>query len=113
MAEQKRGVFWVVDGELLVAIYDENAAVGISKSGDNYNHRLLWDYIKPKKCNKSFDYYPRGRVEVSNKGKAVIYMNPNIGEEYLPQIMEQFGLEQAPKIHYDGSEHYKSYLDRG
>ena len=77
----------------------------------NYNHRLLWDHVKPKKCNKAFDYYPRGRVELSNKGKPVIYMSTNIGMEFIPKIMELFEINEEPKIHYDGSEHYKSYCD--
>lgn len=112
MGNHKRGVFWLIDGELLAVPFDENATLGIAKSGDNYNHRLLWDYVKPKKCNKSFDYYPRGRVEISNKGKPIIYMNINIGEEHIPRIMECFGLTERPIIHYDGSDHYKSYIDR-
>ena len=70
------------------------------------------DYVKPKGCNKPYDYYPRGRVEQSNKGKPIIFMNVNIGEEYIPVIMEQFGIVEEPKIHYDGSEHYKCHLDR-
>ena len=109
---QHRGVFWLIDGELLAVPYDGNATEGIAKSGDNYNHRLLWEHVKPAKCNKDFDYYPRGRVETSNKGKPVVYMNPHIGEEYIPRIMEAFSLQEVPRIHYDGSEHYKCYLDR-
>ena len=112
MDDPKRGVFWLVDGELLVCIYDDAATAGLAKSGDNYNHRLLWEHVKPRKCNKPFDYYPRGRVEVSNKGKPVVYMNQNIGEELIPKIMESFGLPEIRKIHYDGSEHYKCFLDR-
>ncbi len=112
MEKQDRGVFWLIDDELITFIFDEKTTVGIAKSGNNYNHRLLWDYVKPKKCNKPFDYYPRGRVEIGNKGTPVIYMNRNIGEEYIPLIMERFGLSETPKIHYDGSDHYKSYIDR-
>lgn len=112
METSKRGVFWLIDGELLVCPYDENATEGVSKSGDNYNHRLLWDHVKPRKCNKPFDYYPRGRVEFSNKGKPIIYMNRNIGDEFIPEIMRQFCLTEIPRIHYDGSDHYKSHYDR-
>lgn len=70
----KRGVFWVIDddncGKALIAeVFREEAMIGISKSGNNYNHRLLWDYIKHHGCNKPYDYYPWGRVELSNKGK--------------------------------------------
>ncbi len=112
MTEQKRGVFWLIDTELLVCIYEEDASIGKAKSGDNYNHRLLWDHVKPRRCNKPFDYYPRGRVEISNKGNPVVYMNRNIGEEYIPEIMEKFGLSEQPRIHYEGSEHYQCHLDR-
>ena len=39
-------------------------------------------------------------------------MNINIGPEYIPLIMERFDLSEVPKIHCDGSEHYKCYLDK-
>lgn len=68
MDRGNRGVFWLIDGKIFAVPYDADASFGISKSGDNYNHRLLWDYVKPKGCNKPYDYYPRGRVEQSNKG---------------------------------------------
>lgn len=109
----KRGVFWLIEeGELLAFPYEEGDIIGVSKSGDNYNHKLLWEHVKPKGCNKPFDYYPRGRVEISNKGKSVVYMNPNISEDTVELIMAAFELQEAPLIHYDGSEHYKCYLDR-
>ena len=111
MGKPGKGVFWLIDDELLTVLYDENAVFGIAKSGSNYNHRLLWDHVKPKRCNKPYDYYPRGRVETGNKGRPVIYMNRNIGDEYIPQIMERFGLSESPIIHYDGSEHYRSHID--
>ena len=107
----KRGVFWLIDDELLAVPFEEGAVHGVAKSGKNYNHRLLWDYVKPPKCNKPFDHYPRGRVELNSKGTPIIYMNRNIDESYIPVIMERFGLTGTPKVHYDGSEHYRSYLD--
>ena len=66
---------------------------------------------KPRKCNNPFNYYPRGRVELNNKGDPIIYMNPNISEDYIPMIMELFGIKEVPKIHYDSSEHYKCSFD--
>ncbi len=109
----KRGVFWLIDeGELLAFPYEEGDIIGVSKSGDNYNHKLLWEHVKPRGCNKPFDYYPRGRVEISNKGKPIVYMNHNIGGNAIELIMAAFELQEAPIIHYDGSEHYKCYLDR-
>ena len=108
-----KGVFWLLeDGELLAIPFEDGEVVGVSKSGDNYNHKLLWEHVKPRGCNKPFDYYPRGRVEISNKGKPIVYMNYNIGEDAIKRIMLAFNLEEIPKIHYDGSEHYKCYLDR-
>ena len=109
----KKGVFWLIeDGNLLACPFEEGETVGLSKSGDNFNHKLLWEHVRPRGCNKPFDYYPRGRVEISNKGKPIVYMNRNIGEDVIEQIMQAFDLQERPVIHYDGSEHYKCYLDR-
>lgn len=110
--EPSRGVFWIIDGELLAFPFVENSEYGVAKSGTTYNHKKLWEYVKPKKCNKSFDYYPRGRVEFNNKGDPVIYMNPNIDESMVPQIKVEFGLRKEPIIRYDHSKHYKCYLDK-
>lgn len=108
----KTGVFWLIEGELLVIPYSEDAMEGLSKSGGNYNHRLLWESVRPKGCNKPFDYYPRGRVEIDNKGRPVIFMNQNIDDSFIPAIKRRFGIEEDPRIHYDGSMHYKCSLDR-
>ncbi len=115
MAEErpKKGVFWIVDdGELLAFPFEEGEVIGVSRSGDNYNHKLLWEHVRPHGCNKPFDHYHRGRVEVSNKGKPIVYMNRNIGEDAIERIMLAFDLQEPPIIHYDESEHYKCYLDR-
>ena len=106
------GVFWVAEGELLAFPFDKNRFLeAIAQSGRTYNHKKLWQLVKPKGCNKPFDYYPRGRVVISNKGEIIIYMNPNISEKYVPEIMEAFNLQKDPIIRYDYSEHYKCYLD--
>ena len=106
----KRGVFWVIDGELLAYPFDGRIPEAVAKSGNTYNHKLLWESKKP--CNKPFDYYPRGRVDINSKGEAVIYMNTHIGEEFIPKIKTAFGITSEPIIKYDHSEHYKCYLDR-
>ncbi len=106
----KKGIFWIIDGKLLAFPFDGEIHEGIAKSGDTYNHKLLWEHIKP--CSKAFDFYPRGRVDIKSEGRAVIYMNPNIGEEYIPEIKNAFGLSSNPDIKYDYSNHYKCYLDR-
>lgn len=111
--EMSRGVFWIIDGELLAFPFYEDSAVGIAKSGNTYNHKKLWSDIKPRGCNKPYNYYPRGRVDISNKGKAIIYMNPNISEDWISSIRSEFGITETPVIRYDNSQHYKCYLDEG
>ena len=86
----KKGVFWLIDGDLKCYPFGGRIREGIAKSGNTYNHKKLWEHIRPKGCNKSFDYYPRGRVEISAKGNGVIYMSPHIGNEDVTQICEEF-----------------------
>lgn len=105
-----RGVFWIVEDELLAFPFTEDG-VGVAKSGVTYNHKKLWQHVKPKGCNKPYNYYPRGRVDFTNKGKPVIYMNPNIDEIFISGIISEFGLSENPVIRIDNSEHYKCYLD--
>lgn len=111
--EMSRGVFWVVDGELLAFPFTEDSLNGIAKSGNTYNHKKLWPDIKPRGRNKPYNYYPRGRVDISNKGKPIIYMNPNIDESIVSAIRVEFGIRETPTIRYDNSQHYKCYLDDG
>ena len=109
-----KGVFWLIDGEIRAVPFDEQKYEhGISKSGDSYVHRKIWAEIKPQKCRYPYNYYPRGRVEITSKNLCIIYMNPNIGEEYIEEIMKKFGLISIAKIIYDNSSHYKSHLDKG
>jgi hypothetical protein len=112
LSEASRGVFWVVEGRLLSFPY-RGDSVGAAKSGATYNHKKLWLAARPKGCDKPFNYYPRGRVEFSNKGKPIVWANPNVGDEWLPQIKNDFGLHEEPAIKYDYSEHYKCCLDDG
>ena len=104
--ESSRGVFWLIDGEIKAYPFFEDSVDGVAKSGNTYNHKKLWEYVKPKGCNKSFDYYPRGRVDFNSKGKPIIYMNHNIYEKYISDLMIQFGLRERPIVHYDYSDHY-------
>ena len=108
-----RGVFWIIDDDILAFPFYDDSSVGIAKSGNTYNHKKLWLEIKPRGSNKPYNYYPRGRVDISNKGKAIIYMNPNISEDWIPAIRSEFGITETPVIRYDHSEHYKCYLDDG
>lgn len=111
--EEARGVFWVIDDKLYAFPFVENSNIGVAKSGTTYNHKKLWDDVKPHRCNKPFDYYPRGRVEFTSKGQPIIYMNPNIDESFVSQIKTEFGLRTEPVIRYDNSNHYKCHLDDG
>ena len=111
--EQSRGVFWVIDDELLAFPFMEDDVNGIAKSGNTYNHKKLWPDVRPRGCNKPYNYYPRGRVDFSNKGKPIIYMNPNISDDIISDIKIKFGLREEPTIRYDSSQHYKCYLDDG
>ena len=108
-----KGVFWIVEGRLLAIPFDYAHPHGLAKSGDIYVHKKIWGYVRPKGCKKTYNYYPRGRVETKNNGSAVVYMNPNIGEDYIKDIMEIYRLSEYPSIKYDYSKHYKCYLDVG
>ena len=63
------GIFWVVNDELVAFPFGTvNSVNGIAKSGNTYNHKRLWNDL----CldNKHpYNYYPRGRVVIDNKGK--------------------------------------------
>lgn len=112
--EASRGVFWYIDGKLFAFSYRENAFTSsLAASGNTYVHKKLWAEARPKGCNKPYNYFPRGRVEINSKGKAIIYMNPHIEESIIPEIMTQFGLKEHPEIIYDNSFHYRCHLDNG
>lgn len=107
-----KGVFWLVDGEIWAYPFQEKLfPSAITKMGDSYVHKKLWKKVKPKSCNHPYNYYPRGRVEITSKGSATIYMNPNIEKMFVAEITRKFGLTSEPKVVYDNSDHYKSYLD--
>ena len=111
--DPSKGVFWIIDGELLAFPFYESETSGVAKSGDTYDHKTLWNSIRPKGINKPFDYYPRGRVDIDNNNKSIIYMNPNIDISFVPKIKVEFGLRDDPAVRYDHSNHYKCYLDDG
>lgn len=113
--ELSNGVFWVIDDRLYAFPFGSvNTYDGIAKSGNSYNHKRLWPDIKPPKCNKPYNYYPRGRVVVDARGQAKIFLNPNINDKYtISDIRSQFGIVSEPIILEDNSDHYKCYLDEG
>ena len=111
--ELSRGVFWDIDGELLAYPFYEDAIDGVAKSGNTFNHKKLWRSINPTRSSIPYNYYPRGRVEITRSGKAIIYLNPNISENLIPEIKKEFGIREEPRIMYDYSDHYRCYLDDG
>ncbi len=68
-----------------------------------------------KPYNKNdYNYYPRGRVEISND-RAIIYLNPNINkEQIINDIKYKFGVtsDNISKIRVisDNSSHYESII---
>jgi hypothetical protein len=134
----RSGVFWILsdnydlsDHKFLMFVipcdpdgnHDNTLSIELnSKSGNNYNHKKLWE-IEVKNNNeyrpynkKDYDYYPRGRVEISNN-KATIFLNPNINKEnFIIEIQKNFGLFSYDisevNVKADGSEHYQCFLDR-
>ena len=57
MGEQgNKGVFWLIDGELLAVPFKSDSPEGLSKSGTNYNHKLLWESVRPEGCREAFDH---------------------------------------------------------
>ena len=92
-----------------------------SKNGKTYNHKKIWEDEVKKNNNynfyskKSYNYYPRGRVEIS-RNRAIIYLNPHINKpEFIEKIKNEFGLTidniSEVRVISDGSEHYKCFLD--
>ena len=115
--ESRNGIFWYIDDEDELLSYPFGSADtidGIAKSGDTYNHKRLWEDLKPKGTKRKFDYYPRGRVDWDRLGRATIFLNLNIDDErIINQIKLDFGILPTDeyKIQYDYSNHYKCHLD--
>ena len=88
-----------------------------AKSSGNYNHKKVWDSL-PKRitAGKSFDYFPRGRVEI-NLGTAIIFHSPYIPQDELKKwLIEKFNLTSLNGIRKirlvaDNSVHYKCCPD--
>lgn len=116
--ELSQGIFWVLDDKGKVLAYPfgtVDTVSGIAKSGTTYNHKNLWNDIKPAGSKLPYNYYPRGRVALDNKNRPVIYINPSIDGSWLPLIKEEFGIKPSDNctVRYDYSDHYKCHLDEG
>ena len=123
-SELYRGIFWIKDvdnptAEWFFQIptdeYGNSSYIFNSKKGNTYNHELTWNELHQK---KPYNYYPRGRVEISN-GIAKIFINPNLNTEKIINLVKsEFNLTERNgikkiKVIPDYSEHYKCYLDGG
>ena len=73
----------------------------------------MWPEISGKLRKHPYNYFPRGRVEIDNKGRSVIYMNLNIPESVISDIKSEFDVREDAIVKYDNSAHYRSYLDDG
>ena len=121
----KKGIFWCVAAEsahpklITVSVScDPNGnpdtpVMFSSKAGTSFNHKAEWEKLdKSIQGGVPYNYYPRGRVE-TRKGKATVYLNPDINREDIIQIVfEVFELKQADDIREisvkgDGSQHYR------
>ena len=132
------GIFWIVSDYSDLSDYKllmfeipcdiDGNAVGCheiplnSKSGSTYNHKKTWESeIKNNSTHKpynkkSYDYYPRGRVEISSN-RAIIYLNPNINTNtVVDDIKRSFGLNQnsisSVKVSADNSYHYQCWIEQ-
>lgn len=119
----KKGIFWCANFDtefpelITVSVAcDKNGnskepAQFSSKSGNSFNHRLEWERIDRKNTKgQSFDYYPRGRVEIKN-GKATVFLNPILNKECIvSKVIDEFSLRTeeltSVRIKSDGSNHY-------
>lgn len=108
-----RGVFWVIDGALLAYPFIEGVyAGGTARPGVTYNHKKLWELVRGSR-GKPYNYYPRGRVDATNKGRPVIYMSPHVPLSLLAEIQEVFAITTEPLLRYDNSRHCRCHLDDG
>ena len=129
-----RGIFWITDindigsSKLYFTIPCDNDGnindpefmipdTMSSTGSDNYNHKRVWSTLgKEYTHGRSFDYYPRGRVEISN-GIAKVFHSPRIPQEELKKfVIDKFNLTahngiKKIKMIADGSDHYKCHLD--
>lgn len=127
--ELSKGIFWIKDPDNIedTGIFldipctpDGTAFDGSelnAKTGTTYNHERTWLLLDSSVTEgRPYNYYPRGRVEISS-GKAIIYANPNIANnELVKWCVDKFNLTAANGINKiriiaDGSQHYKCYLD--
>ena len=91
-------MFWVIDGALLAYPFIEGVYAGATaRSGATYNHQKLWELVRGSR-GKSYNYYPRGRVDADNRGQPVIYMSPHVSPALLSEIQAVFAITSQPLL---------------
>lgn len=109
-----KGIFWIIDpynpyssSNYCFKILSDTQGNSLdpnlnlnAKSGTTYNHKLVWQKLSRKETfGKSYNYFPRGRVEIHN-GVAKIFLNGNINTtEVLDFLVDEFNLN-----HHNGSQ---------
>lgn len=124
-----RGIFWIVglvnlanNHDYLIKIKTDTQGTIInydlplnSKKKNNYTHKRTWNNLSNYLTNnKSFDYYPRGRVEIRDN-TCTIFISPVINtEEVIEYLKDEFCLREIGKISVinDNSIHYQNYLNK-
>ena len=118
-----KGIFWFVkessDNDFRIITLtispEDSEFTGNSKNGQTYNHKLSWNLITENESREikkqEWNYFPRGRVEIT-RNKAAVYLNPVLNEEkYQKEITAAFDLSSLNvRFISDGSEHYKSKI---
>ena len=107
---QKQGMFWIIDNDVLTAIYEDGEVGTMARNDSIYNQNLLWNRVRPEKNYGKYDHYPRGKVICGVKGRPMIILGPSVDLKYLPGIIEAFEITDEP--HLKRSRTFESKEDR-
>lgn len=118
-----KGLFWLADNKLITYkipcdTYGVPAVLDLhynSRRGDSFTHKATW---KEAACDqtreirsKTWNHFPRGRVEVKAK-KVAVYHNPVFSTpEFKQKIRDEFALtDESLTLRFvsDYSNHYKA-----
>lgn len=116
LSQKISGLFWVTESEIIAVPFTEETRAmfsnALSISENTFTHLKLWNAVKPRKCNKPYDYYPRGRVATFPANETIIYANPNISEENIAVIATVFCVGKGYTVRRDYSEQYQCFQDK-
>ena len=109
----QEGFFWIINNK--VYGYGEE----VPKYGYEYKqsstHENTWDILKPRDCDKSYNYYPRGRVfidpEYDTEGKfksysCMVFLDPCIDNDKSKKLIIDYynlNLPSIENIHWYGN----------